>query len=143
MRCLLFVAFGSIGGYPKFSTFSVVMGDRKPEGRDEYLRYWNAAITVPHSDAISRIETISRDTGVFLVVGVIEKDIGTLYCTIVFVDPVRGYLTKHRKLLPTAMERLVWGQGDATTLPVPEVSFASTENDGNTVKAKVSATICW
>ncbi|KAI0094934.1 carbon-nitrogen hydrolase [Irpex rosettiformis] len=133
-----------IGGYPKFSTFGVLMGERRPEGRDEFLRYWNAAIEVPTSSAIARIEEVSRETGVFLVVGVIEKDIGTLYCTVVFVDPVKGYLGKHRKLQPTAMERLVWGQGDATTLPVPEVTFAaSPESQGQTVKAKISATICW
>ena len=75
--------------------------------------------------------------------GVIEKDIGTLYCTIVFVDPAQGYVTKHRKLLPTAMERVIWGQGDASTLAVPEVSFTSPHNGSHTVKAKVSATICW
>lgn len=119
------------------------MGDRAPEGRDEYVRYYNAAIEVPQSDAIARVEAISRETGVFLVVGVIEKDFGTLYCTAVFVDPAQGYLTKHRKLVPTAMERIIWGQGDATTLPVPEVSFGSPQNDLHTVKAKLSATICW
>jgi predicted amidohydrolase len=121
----------------------MVVGDRKPEGRDEYLRYWNAAISVPHSDAIARMETVSRDTGVFLVVGVIEKDVGTLYCTVVFIDPAQGYLAKHRKLMPTGMERIIWGQGDGTTLPVPEVSFASTDNGGRAVTAKLSATICW
>ena len=81
----------------------------------------------------------------FLVVGVIEKDVGTLYCTVVFVDPAQGYIGKHRKLQPTAMERLVWGQGDGTTLPVPEVSFTASgsENESHVVKAKISATICW
>lgn len=98
---------------------------------------------MPESDAITRIEAISRETGVFVVVGVIEKDIGTLYCTIAFVDPVQGYITKHRKLLPTAAERFIWGQGDATTLAVPEVSFSSPQNGAPLVKAKLSATICW
>lgn len=133
----------SIGGYPKFSKFGVTVGDRTPEGRDEFLRYYNAAIDVPKSDAIARVEAVSRETGLFIVVGVIEKDIGTLYCTAVFVDPVQGYLTKHRKLVPTAMERIIWGQGDATTLPVPEVSFGPRESGAQTVKAKLSATICW
>ncbi|KAH8102542.1 carbon-nitrogen hydrolase [Cristinia sonorae] len=129
-----------IGGYPKMSTFGVTVGNRKPEGRDEFVRYHSAAIDIP-SPAITRLESISRELHVFLVVGVIERDGGTLYCTVVFVDPVQGYLCKHRKLLPTGLERVIWGQGDATTLPVPEVSFVA-EGKGS-VKAKVSSTICW
>ncbi|KAI0080306.1 carbon-nitrogen hydrolase [Panus rudis PR-1116 ss-1] len=131
-----------IGGYPKMSTFGVVVGARTDPGRDEFLRYHSAAIEIP-SPAISRIEQISKELGVFIVTGVIEKDLGTLYCTAVFVDPIQGYVAKHRKLVPTAMERIIWGQGDATTLPVVQASFARTQGDVEPVKAKVSATICW
>lgn len=131
-----------IGGYPKHSLFGACVGDRSPEGRDEFLRYYNAAIEVPDSDAVKRMEAISQETGVFLVVGVIERDLGTLYCTAVFVDPTHGYVAKHRKLVPTAMERIIWGQGDSTTLPVYEGSFTS-KGEVHTVKARVSATICW
>src|SRR6266436_7560353 len=132
----------SIGGYPKMSTFGVVVGERSSEGRDEFLRYHTAAIDIP-SPAISRIELISKDTGVFLVVGVIERDGGTLYCTIVFIDPQEGYLGKHRKLAPTAMERLIWGQGDGSTLPVLEKQFKSSKDDETFVETKISAAICW
>lgn len=132
----------SIGGYPKYSLFGACVGDRTPEGRDEFLRYYNAAIEVPGSDAVTRMEAISRETNVFLVIGVIERDLGTLYCTAVFVDPVQGYVAKHRKLVPTAMERIIWGQGDATTLPVHQAAF-SPRGDGQAVKARISATICW
>lgn len=86
------------------------------------------------------MEFISKETNAFLVVGVIERDLGTLYCTVVFVDPGQGYVAKHRKLVPTAMERLIWGQGDATTLPVHDTSF---KIEGQSVKAKVASTICW
>lgn len=125
------------------STFGTVVGSRSPEGRDEFLRYHSAAINIP-SPAISRIETIAQSTGLFLVVGVIEKDGGTLYCTVIFVDPSDGYVGKHRKLVPTAAERLIWGMGDASTLPVLERTFMC-ENNASlpTVKAKLSATICW
>lgn len=115
---------------------------RAPEGRDEFVRYHKAAIDIP-SPAITRIENISRDTGIFMVVGVIERDQGTLYCTAVFVDSVKGYVGKHRKILPTAAERLIWGQGDATTLPVIEKSFVSASGDDTTVNTKLSAAICW
>jgi predicted amidohydrolase len=129
----------SIGGYPAKSTFGAVVGARSPEGRDEYLKYHSAAIEIP-SPAISRIEAISRATGVFLVIGVIEKEGGTCYCTVIFVDPRSGYVAKHRKLMPTAAERLVWGLGDATTIPVLEPTFSSVSGD---LSAKLSATICW
>ncbi|KAJ6621645.1 carbon-nitrogen hydrolase [Mycena sp. CBHHK59/15] len=131
-----------VGGYPKFSTFGAVVGERSPEGRDEYLRYHAAAIEVP-SAATARIETISRDTGVFLVVGVIERDGGTLYCTAIFVDPLEGLLGKHRKLVPTAAERLIWGQGDGTTLPVFERAFPQSVADDTKFTTKISAAICW
>jgi predicted amidohydrolase len=124
------------------STFGVVVGERSPEGRDEFLRYHSAAIDIP-SPAISRIESISKDTGVFLVVGVVERDGGTLYCTVVFIDPQQGYLGKHRKLVPTAMERLIWGQGDGSTLPVLEKQFKSSKDDETIVETKISAAICW
>jgi predicted amidohydrolase len=101
-----------IGGYPKMSTFGAVVGERSTEGREEYLRYFKSAIEVnTGSAAISRMESVARNTGVFLVVGVIERDIGTLYCTVVFITPVEGYIAKHRKLIPTGSERLIWGQG--------------------------------
>ncbi|KAJ7630845.1 carbon-nitrogen hydrolase [Roridomyces roridus] len=129
-----------IGGYPKFSTFGAVVGDRSPEGREEFLRYHSAAIEVP-SPATARIEAIAKGLAIFLVVGVIERDGGTLYCTVLFVDPVEGYLGKHRKLMPTGMERLIWGQGDGSTMPVFDRTFRS--QDGTDLSAKMSAAICW
>ncbi|KAI3622369.1 nitrilase 4 [Moniliophthora roreri] len=130
-----------IGGYPKMSHFGAVVGERSAEGRDEFLRYYSSAIEVSASSpAITRIQTISRDTGVFLVVGVIERHGGTLYCTVIFIDPSDGLVGKHRKLVPTGSERLIWGQGDGSAIPVLERSFSS--SNGN-MKAKLSATICW
>ncbi|KAJ8591526.1 carbon-nitrogen hydrolase [Rhizopogon salebrosus TDB-379] len=75
--------------------------------------------------------------------GIIERDGGTLYCTAIFVDPVEGLVAKHRKLVPTASERLIWGQGDGSTLPVVGKEFESCVEKAHTVHAKISATICW
>ena len=100
------------------------------------MRYYKNAIDIP-SPTIRHLESISRETGVFLVVGVIERDGGTLYCTVVFIDSDKGYVGKHRKLMPTAMERVIWGQGDASTLTVVDKTF------GEGVQAKITATICW
>ncbi|KAF9044618.1 carbon-nitrogen hydrolase [Hymenopellis radicata] len=130
-----------IGGYPKTSTFGSVVGDRSADGRNEYVRYHAAAIEVP-SPAVSRIEAISKATGVFLVIGIIERDGGTLYCCQIFVDPDQGYLGKHRKLAPTAVERIIWGQGDGSTLPVIEQQFISAEGTAQ-VQTKISGAICW
>ncbi|KAJ4499542.1 carbon-nitrogen hydrolase [Lentinula lateritia] len=131
-----------IGGYPKMSTFGVVVGDRSALGREEFLKYYNAAIEIP-SPAISRIEQISKETGVFIVSGIIERDVGTLYCTAIFVSPVQGLVGKHRKLVPTAAERLIWGQGDGSTLPVLETSLPATAERAKEVTTKLSASICW
>ncbi|KAG8219735.1 hypothetical protein J3R82DRAFT_705 [Butyriboletus roseoflavus] len=73
--------------------------------------------------------------------GVVEREGGTLYCTVIFVDPVEGLVGKHRKLMPTATERLIWGQGDGSTLPVLEKRFSSPGTEA--VTTKISATICW
>jgi predicted amidohydrolase len=124
------------------STFGCVVGDRNAQGRDEFLRYHKSAIEIP-SPAISRIEVVSKETGVFVVMGVVERDAGTLYCTVIFVDPDQGLIGKHRKLMPTATERLVWGFGDGTTLPVLEKTFASSIETEQTVTTKISAAICW
>ncbi|KAH7883501.1 carbon-nitrogen hydrolase [Phlebopus sp. FC_14] len=131
-----------IGGYPKMSTFGCVVGDRAGEGREEYVRYHKSAIEIP-SSAIARIERVSKETGVFVVMGVIEREAGTLYCTAIFVDPAQGLIAKHRKLMPTASERLIWGFGDGSTLPVLEKTFESSDSTAQAVTTKISAAICW
>lgn len=62
----------------------------------------------------------------------IERDGSTLYCTALFFDPQQGLLTKHRKLMPTGTERLIWGQGDGSTLPVVE-----------SAAGRLASVICW
>src|SRR5690606_27707151 len=67
-----------------------------------------------------------------LVVGVIERDAGTLYCTVVFFSAQGQLMGKHRKLMPTGSERLVWGFGNGSTMPVFDTPLG-----------KVGAVICW
>ncbi|WP_373321772.1 carbon-nitrogen hydrolase family protein, partial [Gluconobacter cerinus] len=67
-----------------------------------------------------------------LVTGVIERDGATLYCTALFFGPDGALLGKHRKLMPTGIERLVWGQGDGSTIPVFETDIG-----------RIGAAICW
>ena len=70
------------------------------------------------------ILSIVKDYNVIVVLGVIEKDPskhGSLFCTAVTIGS-EGLLGKHRKLLPTASERLVWGQGDGSGIQVAHTS---------------------
>lgn len=75
------------------------------------------ALSLDGSDLDPVIE-VSQETGVFIVTGLIERLGNTLYCTTIMVDPNDGLVGKHRKLMPTASKRLIWGFGDGSTLDV-------------------------
>lgn len=120
-----------ISGYPKGLHFGAPVGERTPEGREEFRRYFESAIEVP-SVSIDRLAQIAGDLKQYMVVGVIEREGGTLYCTVLFLAPDGKLLGKHRKLMPTAAERLIWGFGDGSTLPVFETPFG-----------RLGAVICW
>ena len=120
-----------VGGYPKGADFGARVGSRTAEGREWFHRYAAAAIVVPGSET-ERLGAIAREHALTLVIGVIERDGGTLYCTALFVGPDGALLGKHRKLMPTAMERLVWGFGDGSTIGTVETSAG-----------RAGAVICW
>ncbi|KOS22922.1 Bifunctional nitrilase/nitrile hydratase NIT4 [Escovopsis weberi] len=82
------------------------------------------------------LERIARDTGVFLVTGLIEKTGGSLYCAVVYVCPQAGMVGKRRKVQPTGSERLIWAQGNPATLRA-----ISTTIRGQRVN--LAAAICW
>src|SRR5215216_3224774 len=69
---------GFVGGYPKGADFHIFLGARTPEGRDEFRRYFDAAIPVPGPET-ERLGSAARDAGLFLTAGVIERDGGTLF----------------------------------------------------------------
>jgi nitrilase len=70
-----------VGGSPKGHDFGVSLGGRAPGGRDEFRRYAETAVAVP-GPATERIASVARRHGVHLVVGVVERDGGTLYCSV-------------------------------------------------------------
>jgi nitrilase len=119
-----------VSGYPRGLTFGLAVGNRTDGGRDQFARYWESAIDVPGPE-VDRLAAIAADNQQHLVIGVIERDAGTLYCTVLFFSP-DGYLGKHRKLMPTAAERSVWGFGDGSTLPVFDTPLG-----------RLGAVICW
>ncbi len=120
-----------VGGYPKGLDFGARVGMRAPEGRSEFRRYWEGAVDVPGPVTDFLADTAKKNNA-YLVIGVIERDIGTLYCTIVFFSPEGRFVAKHRKLMPTGMERLIWGFGDGSTLPVIETPIG-----------RIGSVICW
>ena len=97
-----------VSAYPKGLDFGARVGLRTERGRDDFRKYFDSAINVP-GWGTEQLSAIAKENGAYLVIGVIERDIGTLYCTVVFFGPDGTFLGKHRKLMPTAMERLIWG----------------------------------
>jgi len=72
-----------VSGYPRGVGFGSVVGNRTLEGRDLFRRYWDSSVDVPGT-AVDRLAEIAADTSQHLVIGVIEREIGTLYCTVLF-----------------------------------------------------------
>ncbi|GAA4555487.1 nitrilase [Pseudonocardia xishanensis] len=120
-----------VGGYPRGLTFGASVGRRTPEGRDWFRRYHEAAVDLDGPE-VAELCGIAAATGLVMVVGVIERSGGTLYCTAVWLDPEEGVVGTRRKLLPTGTERVVWGSGDLSRTPVHQTRVG-----------RVGAAICW
>lgn len=124
-----------IPAYPRGMSFGAVVGSRSKEGRKDFSNYWNNSIKVPGPET-ERIGKAVKKAGSYVVIGVIEKDgessEGTLYCTALFFSPDGRLLGKHRKLKPTGSERLIWGEGDGSTMPVFDTPYG-----------KIGSLICW
>lgn len=120
-----------VSAYPRGLDFGAVVGLRTADGREWFRKYHESSVDIP-GPALDDMGRIAKRTALYLVIGVIERDGGTLYCTVVFFAPDGTYLGKHRKLMPTGSERLVWGFGDGSTLPVFD-----------TPHGKLGSVICW
>ena len=120
-----------IGGYPKGADFHIFIGARTPEGRQDFLKYYEAAVALDGPE-IAQLAQAAGAHKLYVCVGIIEREGGTLYCTAVYLGPEGTVLGHHRKLMPTALERLVWGYGDGSTLKAVDTPFG-----------KLGAVICW
>ncbi|GAA3409377.1 carbon-nitrogen hydrolase family protein [Paenibacillus hodogayensis] len=124
-----------IGGYPRGLYFGAPVGSRSAAGRQDWEKYWHSAIEIPGGDT-EAIGRIAKQTGLYLVIGTVERDSefsgSTLYNSIVYFGPDGSLLGKHRKLVPTGAERLLWGQGDGSTLTVIDTPFG-----------RIGGLICW
>jgi len=120
-----------VSAYPRGLDFGAVVGARSDAGREEFRRYWESSVDVP-GPSVEHLGETARECGIYLVIGVVERDRGTLYCTVLFFAPDGGLIGKHRKIMPTGSERLVWGFGDGSTMPVFDTPLG-----------KLGAVICW
>ncbi|MGF1671877.1 MAG: carbon-nitrogen hydrolase family protein [Balneolaceae bacterium] len=121
-----------IPAYPRGISFGTVVGDRTQQGRETWLRYWKNSLEIP-GDATGRLGGIAKKAGALLAIGVVEKGkTGSLYCTLLYFAPNGSLIGKHRKLKPTAAERIIWGEGDGSDLNVHQTEFG-----------KLGGLICW
>lgn len=155
-----------LGGYPRQCAFGATVGSRSDAGRDQFLAYFKSCVDLGDTplgggeDWVDRrlpggrgskddsggrirgdgtreeLERIARETGVFVVTGVVEKAGGSLYCSCLFVDPRRGVIGKRRKVMPTGSERLVWAQGQPSSLKAVVAEIKG-------VRITMGAAICW
>jgi len=120
--------------YPSSTWAKAFAGWADPRAKEIFARLAEQAVTVP-GEAADRIGEAAREHGAWIVTGVTEVDPerpGTLYNTLLFHAPDGRLALRHRKLVPTNHERLVWGQGDGGGLrAIP------------TELGRIGGLICW
>jgi nitrilase len=86
------------------------------------------------SSAAGRLAAIAEEHGVWLVVGVEEREAtgSTIYNTVLYFSPEGRLVDRHRKLVPTGSERTVWGMGDGSTMRVVDTPLG-----------RIGGLICW
>lgn len=122
-----------IPGYPRGFDFGAVIGSRTNEGRKLYATYHKNSVDLQGPE-LKRLEQLSKKLGVYLVIGVSEKESqnSSLFCSMLYISPANGLLGVHRKIKPTGTERLIWAESDGSSL----VSF-------DTEIGKLGGLICW
>ncbi|MED7820224.1 MULTISPECIES: carbon-nitrogen hydrolase family protein [unclassified Francisella] len=124
-----------LGGYPRGMNFGNSVGVRTIKGRNDFVKYHSQAIKVPGCQT-AKLASLAKRYAIDLIIGVLEVDscnvLGTIYCSMLIFNNNGKLIHKHRKIKPTASERLIWGEGDIQTVKVVET------ND-----TKIGGLICW
>ena len=102
---------------------------------DLYGELLEQSVAIP-GPATERLCQAAREADVYVAIGVNERNAqasnASLYNTLLYIGDEGNLLGKHQKLVPTAPERMVWAQGDGSTLEVYDTSFG-----------KLGGLICW
>ena len=110
--------------------------DTRPiwDGDDEWFALLSQNSVVVPGPATDRLAAIAAEHGVWLVVGVQEREPtgSTIYNTVLYLSPDGELVDRHRKLVPTGSERTVWGMGDGSTLRVVQTPYG-----------RLGGLICW
>jgi nitrilase len=101
------------------------------DAKAAFARLADQSVRVP-SPATERLSEIARTRGLWLAVGVNELDGGTIYNALLVFAPDGTLALRHRKLVPTNHERLVWGPGDGSGLEAVETPLG-----------RIGGLICW
>ena len=120
--------------YPSSTWAKAFAGWADPKAKSAFAAIVGSAVAVP-GPAADRLGEIARECGVWLVTGVNEVEPsrnGTVYNSLLYHAPDGSLTLKHRKLVPTNHERLVWGQGDGRGLTTVETGFG-----------RVGGLVCW
>jgi len=132
------LAFGEafLGSYPLWIAFTDGARWDNADQKRAFAAYLDAAVEIDGAEVATVVEA-ARDHRVFTYLGSAERGTGpgrgTVYCTLLAIDPERGILSAHRKLMPTFDERLAWGIGDGHGLRV----------HGGPGSFKVGGLNCW
>ncbi len=111
-----------------------------PPGREKilnelYAEFLKNAVEVP-SAVTEHLGQAARKSGVYAVMGITERNVeasgASLYNTLLYFSPEGTLMGKHRKLVPTGGERLIWAQGDGSTLEVFDTPLGT-----------IGGLICW
>jgi nitrilase len=123
-----------IPAYPSSAWAKALAGWADTRAKAAFALLARESVAVP-GPAADRLGEIARDHEVWLVTGVTESDPerpGTLYNTLLYHAPDGQLALRHRKLVPTNHERLVWGPGDGGGLRAIETDFG-----------RLGGLICW
>ena len=122
-----------ISGYPDWVW--LIPNSKGADLNDLYLKLVENAVSVP-DDTTTKLCKAAKTAGVNVVIGMHERNTETsnasLFNSLLFIDDKGLILGKHRKLIPTGGERLIWSQGDGSTL----CSY-------DTSAGKIAGLICW
>jgi nitrilase len=122
-----------ISGYPDWVW--LIPNSKGADLNELYLKLVENAVSVP-DDSTKKLCESAKTAGINVVIGMHERNIETsnasLFNSLLFIDDKGIILGKHRKLIPTGGERLIWSQGDGSTL-----------SSYDTSAGKIAGLICW